>query len=173
MEILDVEKVIADFEVMTKDVENVQRETLKMILEENRCVEYSQNMVLNGRIDPESFKACVPLFIYSSKQSKKKWGLFAGTTTTNVFRNSHFKKEMKVMQSECCIPDDPNPELADLIEKKCSRSSNWYGLIPELFPNVKYIYGIMTRSRELYLKNSRHYVTNVPLISVDYGSSKG
>ncbi|MBA0568872.1 hypothetical protein Golob_006338, partial [Gossypium lobatum] len=103
MEILDVEKVIADFEVMTKDVENVQRETLKMILEENRCVEYLQNMVLNGRIDPESFKAC---FIYSSKQSKKKWGLFAGTTTTNVFRNSHFKKEMKVMQSECCIPDD-------------------------------------------------------------------
>ncbi|KAK5826229.1 hypothetical protein PVK06_021145 [Gossypium arboreum] len=31
MEILDVEKVIAYFEVMTKDVENVQRETLKMI----------------------------------------------------------------------------------------------------------------------------------------------
>ncbi|MBA0839643.1 hypothetical protein Goarm_005349 [Gossypium armourianum] len=61
MEILDVEKVIADFEVMTKDVENVQRETLRMILEENRCVEYLQNMVLNGRIDPESFKACVPL----------------------------------------------------------------------------------------------------------------
>nr|KJB67163.1 hypothetical protein B456_010G178700 [Gossypium raimondii] len=58
MEILDVEKVIADFEVM---IENVRRETLKMILEENRCVEYLQNMVLNGRIDPESFKACVPL----------------------------------------------------------------------------------------------------------------
>ncbi|MFQ6633405.1 hypothetical protein Gotur_011701 [Gossypium turneri] len=328
MEILDVEKLIGDFEVMTKDAENVQRETLKMILEENGCAEYLQNMGLNGRTDPESFKACVPLvthkdlepyiqrvadgafspiltgkpittislssgttqgkpkfvpfndelmettlqiyhtsfafrnrefpiengkalqFIYSSKHSKTKGGLFAGTATTNVFRNSQFKKAMTAMQSECCSPDEvivgpdfhqslychllcglifheeiqlvsstfahsivlafrtfekvweelcddiregvltsritfpsvrsamakllkPNPELADLIEKKCSRLSNWYGLIPELFPNVKYIYGIMTGSMEPYLKKLRHYAADVPLISADYGSSEG
>ncbi|MBA0860737.1 hypothetical protein Goshw_020671 [Gossypium schwendimanii] len=328
MEILNVEKLIGDFEVMTKDAENVQRETLKMILEENGCAEYLQNMGLNGRTDPESFKACVPLvthkdlepyiqrvadgafspiltgkpittislssgttqgkpkfvpfndelmettlqiyhtsfafrnrefpiengkalqFIYSSKQSKTKGGLFAGTATTNVFRNSQFKKAMTAMQSECCSPDEvivgpdfhqslychllcglifheeiqlvsstfahsivlafrtfeqvweelcddiregvltsritfpsvrsamakllkPNPELADLIEKKCSRLSNWYGLIPELFPNVKYIYGIMTGSMEPYLKKLRHYAADVPLISADYGSSEG
>ncbi|TYG44617.1 hypothetical protein ES288_D11G110000v1 [Gossypium darwinii] len=328
MEILDVEKLIGDFEVMTKDAENVQRETLKMILEENGCAEYLQNMGLNGRTDPESFKACVPLvthkdlepyiqrvadgafspiltgkpittislssgttqgkpkfvpfnnelmettlqiyhtsfafrnrefpiengkalqFIYSSKHSKTKGGLFAGTATTNVFRNPQFKKAMTAMQSECCSPDEvivgpdfhqslychllcglifheeiqlvsstfahsivlafrtfeqvweelcddiregvltsritfpsvrsamakllkPNPELADLIEKKCSRLSNWYGLIPELFPNVKYIYGIMTGSMEPYLKKLRHYAADVPLISADYGSSEG
>ncbi|PPS15418.1 hypothetical protein GOBAR_AA05174 [Gossypium barbadense] len=280
-EILDVEKVIRDFEVITKDAENVQRETLKMILEENGCAEYLQNLGLNGRTDPESFKACVPLvthkdlepciqrvadgvfspiltgkpittisirefpiengralqFIYSSKQIKTKGGLFAGTATSNVFRNSQFRKAMKAMQSECCSPDEvifgpdfhqslychllcglifheeirlvsstfaysivlafrtfeqvweelcddiregvltsritfpsvrsamakllkPNPELADLIEKKCSGLSNWYGLIPELFPNP-------------YLKKLRHYAADVPLISADYGSSEG
>ncbi|MBA0769386.1 hypothetical protein Gotri_018124 [Gossypium trilobum] len=328
MEILDVEKLIGDFEVMTKDAENVQRETLKMILEENGCAEYLQNMGLNGRTDPESFKACVPLvthkdlepyiqrvadgafspiltgkpittislssgttqgkpkfvpfndelmettlqiyhtsfafrnrefpiengkalqFIYSSKHSKTKGGLFAGTATTNVFRNSQFKKAMTAMQSECCSPDEvivgpdfhqslychllcglifheeiqlvsstfaysivlafrtfeqvweelcddiregvltsritfppvrsamakllkPNPELADMIEKKCSGLNNWYGLIPELFPNVKYIYGIMTGCMEPYLKKLRHYAADVPLISADYGSSEG
>ncbi|XP_012490085.1 jasmonoyl--L-amino acid synthetase JAR4 [Gossypium raimondii] len=327
-EILDVEKVIRDFEVLTKDAENVQRETLKMILEENGCAEYLQNLGLNGRTDPESFKACVPLvthkdlepciqrvadgafspiltgkpittisitsgttqgkpkfvpfndemmettlqifrtsfafrnkefpiengralqFIYSSKQIKTKGGLFAGTATSNVFRNSQFRKAMKAMQSECCSPDEvifgpdfhqslychllcglifheeiqlvsstfaysivlafrtfeqvweelcddiregvltsritfppvrsamakllkPNPELADMIEKKCSGLNNWYGLIPELFPNVKYIYGIMTGCMEPYLKKLRHYAADVPLISADYGSSEG
>ncbi|XVF22413.1 hypothetical protein REPUB_Repub12eG0170200 [Reevesia pubescens] len=328
MEILDVEKVIEEFEAMTKDAENVQRQTLKKILEENGCAEYLQNLGLNGRTDPESFKACVPLvthkdlepfiqsvadgasspiltgkpittislssgttqgkpkfvpfndelmettlqiyrtsysfrnrefpigngkalqFIYSSKQSKTKGGLISGTATTNVFRNSKFKNAMKAMQSKCCSPDEvifgpdfhqslychllcglifreeiqlvsstfafsivhafrtfeqvweelcadiregvltsritfpsvrsamakllkPNPELADLIHKKCSGLSNWYGLIPELFPNVKYIYGIMTGSMEPYLKKLRHYAGDVPLLTADYGSSEG
>ncbi|TYI00066.1 hypothetical protein ES332_A11G108000v1 [Gossypium tomentosum] len=296
MEILDVEKLVGDFEVMTKDAENVQRQTLKMILEENGCAEYLQNMGLNGRTDPESFKACVPLVTHKdlesyiqrvadgafspiltrkpittislssgTTQGKPKFvpfndelmettlqiyrtsfafrnssftvasrarpkGVCAGTATTNVFRNSQFKKAMTAMQSECCSPDEvifgpdfhqslychllcglifheeiqlisssfahsivlafrtfekvweelcddiregPNPELADLIENKCSRLSHWYGLIPELFPNVKYIYGIMTGSMEPYLKKLRHYAADVPLISADYGSSEG
>ncbi|OMO64328.1 GH3 auxin-responsive promoter [Corchorus capsularis] len=328
MEILDVDKVIEEFEAMTKDAENVQRQTLKKILEENGCAEYLQNVGLNGRTDPESFKACVPLvnhsdlepyiqkivdgppspiltgtplttislssgttqgkpkfvpfndelmettlqiyrtsyafrnreypikngkalqFIYSSKQSITKGGLIAGTATTNVFRNCQFKNAMKSMQSQCCSPDEvifgpdfhqslychllcgllfreeiqlvsstfahsivhafrtfeevweelcadiregalsdritfpsvreamarllkPNPQLADLIHAKCSALSNWYGLIPELFPNVKYIYGIMTGSMEPYLKKLRHYAGDVPLVTADYGSSEG
>ncbi|WRX08974.1 GH3 family - like 2 [Theobroma cacao] len=328
MEILDVEIVIEEFEAMTKDAGSVQRETLKKILEENACAEYLQNLGLNGRTDPESFKACVPLvthkdlepyiqritdgdsspiltgkpittislssgttqgkpkfvpfndelmettlqiyrtsyafrnrefpvgkgkalqFIYSSKQSTTKGGLFAGTATTNVFRNSQFKNAMQAIQSQCCSPDEvifgpdfhqslychllcglifreeiqlvsstfahsivlafrtfeqvweelcadiregilssritfpsvrsamakllkPNPELADLIHKKCTALSNWYGLIPELFPNVKYIYGIMTGSMEPYLKKLRHYAGDLPLLSADYGSSEG
>ncbi|MBA0852188.1 hypothetical protein Goshw_002163 [Gossypium schwendimanii] len=328
MELLDVDKLIEEFESMTKDAGYVQRETLKKILEENGCAEYLQNLGLNGRTDPESFKACVPLvthndlqpyiqrivdgssspiltgkpittislssgttqgkpkfvpfndelmettlqiyrtsyafrtrefpiengkalqLIYSSKQSKTKGGLIAGTATTNVFRNSQFKNTMKAMQSQCCSPDEvifgpdfhqslychllcglifreeiqfisstfshsivhafrtfeqvweelcadiregvltsritfpsvrsamakllkPNPELADLIHKKCLGLNNWYGLIPELFPNVKYIYGIMTGSMEPYLKKMRHYARDLPLISADYGSSEG
>ncbi|XWS76903.1 hypothetical protein CRYUN_Cryun01aG0217900 [Craigia yunnanensis] len=326
---MDVDKVIEEFEAMTKDAENVQRETLKKILEENGCAEYLQNLGLNGRTDPESFKACVPFvshkdlepyiqriadgasspiltgkpittlslssgttqgkpkfvpfndelmettlqiyrttyafrnrefpiengktlqFIYgSSKQSKTKGGVIVRTATTNVFRNSQYKNAMKAMQSQCCSPDEvifgpdfhqslychllcglifgeeiqlvsstfahsivhafrtfeqvweelcadlregvltsritfpsvrsamakllkPNPELADLIHKKCSGLSNWYGLIPELFPNVKCICGIMTGSMEPYLKKLRHYAGDLPLLSTEYGSSEG
>lgn len=67
----------------------------------------------------------------------------------------------------------PNPELADLIYRKCAGLSNWYGLIPELFPNAKYIYGIMTGSMEPYLKKLRHYAGDLLLMSADYGSSEG
>ncbi|KAG5020433.1 hypothetical protein JHK87_016288 [Glycine soja] len=41
--------------------ERVQRETLKRILEDNASAEYLQSLGLNGRTDPESFKACVPM----------------------------------------------------------------------------------------------------------------
>ncbi|XP_030468265.1 jasmonoyl--L-amino acid synthetase JAR4-like isoform X2 [Syzygium oleosum] len=67
----------------------------------------------------------------------------------------------------------PDPELADLIYSKCSRLSNWYGVIQELFPNAKYIYGIMTGSMEPYVKKLRHYAGDLPLLSADYGSSEG
>ncbi|KAL0464889.1 UNVERIFIED_CONTAM: Jasmonoyl--L-amino acid synthetase JAR4 [Sesamum latifolium] len=128
-------------------------------------------------------------FIYSSKQFKTKGGLTAGTATTNVYRNAQFKKTMKAMQTPCCSPDEPNyspsirtaiarllkpdPELADTIYSKCVGLSNWYGLIQELFPNTKYIYGIMTGSMEPYLKKLRHYAGEIPLLSADYGSSEG
>lgn len=189
-------------------------------------------------------------FIYGSKQFKTKGGLAAGTATTNVYRNSQFKKTMKAMQTPCCSPDEvifgpdfhqslychllcglifrnevqvvsstfahsivhafrkfeqvwqelvtniregvlsshvtvpsiraamskllkPDPELADTIYNKCIGLSNWYGLIPELFPNTRYIYGIMTGSMEPYLKKLRHYAGELPLLSADYGSSEG
>ena len=67
----------------------------------------------------------------------------------------------------------PDPELADTIYSKCSSLSNWYGLIHKLFPNTKYIYGIMTGSMEPYLKKLRHYAGELPLVSADYGSSEG
>ncbi|KAL5572060.1 hypothetical protein UlMin_021657 [Ulmus minor] len=328
MEEFNGEKVIEEFEAITSDAERFQKEALKKILEENGSAEYLQSLGLNGRTDPESFKACVPIvthndlepyimrivdgdsspiltgkpitsislssgttqgkpkfvpfndelmdttlqiyrtsfafrnrefpitngkalnFIYSSKQFETKGGLAAGTATTNVFRNSEYKKTMKAFQSQGCSPDEvifgpdfhqslychflcglifredvqlisstfahsivhafrtfekvweelcvdirdgvlssritsqairntigkilkPNPELADTIYKICSGLSNWYGLVPELFPNVKYIYGIMTGSMLPYLKKLRHYAGEVPLVSADYGSSEG
>ncbi|KAI5423850.1 Jasmonoyl--L-amino acid synthetase jar4, variant 2 [Lathyrus oleraceus] len=328
VEVINMEKVMEEFESMTKDAEKVQRETLRRILEDNSSAEYLQNLGLNGRTDPESFKACVPLathkdlepfiyrilegddspiltgksittmslssgttqgkpkyipwndelfestmqiyktsfafrnrefpikngkalnFIYGSKQFKTKGGLIATTATTNVFRNPSYKPTMKALQSQCCSPDEvifggdffqslychllcglifreevqlvsstfahsivhafrafeqvweelcndiregvltsrvtvpsirtamskllkPNPELANVIHKKCSGLSNWYGLIPELFPNAKYIYGIMTGSMEPYLEKLRHYAGVVPLLTADYGASEG
>uniref|UniRef100_A0A5B6ZEP2 Putative indole-3-acetic acid-amido synthetase GH3.5 n=1 Tax=Davidia involucrata TaxID=16924 RepID=A0A5B6ZEP2_DAVIN len=328
MDKFDIEEIIEEFEALTMDAERVQRETLEKILEENGGTEYLRKWGLNGRTDPESFKACVPLvthkdlesyiqriidgdgdpiltgkpittislssgttqgkpkfvpfndeliqstmqifktsfafrnreftvgngkslqFIYSSKQFKTEGGLAAGTATTNVYRSSQFKNTMKAMQSSCCSPDEvifgpdfhqslychllcgllfsdevqvvssafahsivhafrtfeqvweelctdiregvlssrvtvqsirtamskllkPNPELADKIYKKCSGLSNWYGLIPEIFPNAKYIYGIMTGSMEPYVKKLRHYAGELPLLCADYGSSEG
>ncbi|CAO2147084.1 unnamed protein product [Urochloa humidicola] len=67
----------------------------------------------------------------------------------------------------------PNPELADSIQKKCIGLSNWYGVIPALWPNAKYVYAIMTGSMEPYLKKLRHYAGQLPLISADYGASEG
>jgi jasmonic acid-amino synthetase len=61
MEGFDQDKLIEEFEAKTKDAERVQRETLKKILEDNGSAEYLQSVGLNGRTDPESFKACVPL----------------------------------------------------------------------------------------------------------------
>ena len=67
----------------------------------------------------------------------------------------------------------PNPELAESIHRKCIGLSNWYGVIPALWPNAKYVYGIMTGSMEPYLKKLRHYAGHLPLISADYGASEG
>lgn len=323
-----MDKVIQEFELLTRDAERVQRETLKRILEDNASAEYLQSLGLNGRTDPESFKACVPMvthkelepyiyriidgdaspiltgkpittmslssgttqgkpkyvpwndelyettmqiyqtsfafrnrefpikngkalsFIYGSKQLKTKGGLAARTATSNVFCSAGYKCAMRALQSQCCSPDEvifgpdffqslychllcglifreevefvsstfahsivhafrtfeqvweelcndiregvltrnvtvpsirmamskllkPNPELANAIHKKCTGLSNWYGLIPELFPNAKYIYGIMTGSMEPYLKKMRHYAGELPLLTADYGSSEG
>lgn len=328
VEEFNMDEVIEEFELLTKDAERVQRETLKKILEDNASAEYLQSLGLNGRTDPESFKACVPLvthkelepsiyriidgdaspiltgkpittmslssgttqgkpkyvpwndelfettmqiyktsfafrnrefpikngkalsFIYGSKQFKTKGGIAAGTATSNVFRSAGYKCGMRALQSLCCSPDEvifgpdffqslychllcglifreevqfvssifahsivhafrtfeqvweelctdiregvltsnvtvpsirmamskllkPDPELANVIHKKCAGLSNWYGLIPELFPNAKYIYGIMTGSMEPYLKKLRHYAGELPLLTADYGSSEG
>ena len=59
MEELTLEKIIEEFEALTKDAERVQKETLRRILENNASAEYLQNLELNGRTDPESFKALV------------------------------------------------------------------------------------------------------------------
>ncbi|GER46368.1 auxin-responsive GH3 family protein [Striga asiatica] len=67
----------------------------------------------------------------------------------------------------------PDPDLADSIWDECLRLSNWYGLIPALFPNAKYVYGIMTGSMEHYCEKLRHYAGDLPLVSADYGSSEG
>ncbi|KAJ1688122.1 hypothetical protein LUZ63_019512 [Rhynchospora breviuscula] len=67
----------------------------------------------------------------------------------------------------------PNPELADRIYNTCVGSSNWYGIIPQLWPNARYVSGIMTGSMEPYLKKLRHYAGHLPLMSADYGSSEG
>ncbi|XP_065873446.1 indole-3-acetic acid-amido synthetase GH3.10 [Euphorbia lathyris] len=77
---------------------------------------------------------------------------------------------LKIMRSR-----NPNPNLASKIESTCKRLKliDWVGLIPELWPNAKYVYSIMTGSMQPYLKKLRHYSgMKLPLISADYGSTE-
>ncbi|KAI8023804.1 Jasmonoyl--L-amino acid synthetase JAR4 [Camellia lanceoleosa] len=57
----DSEEVIEEFEMLTKNAESVQKETLQKILENNGSTKYLKKWGLNGRTDHESIKAFVPL----------------------------------------------------------------------------------------------------------------
>ncbi|KAK6158852.1 hypothetical protein DH2020_006166 [Rehmannia glutinosa] len=268
---LDPEAVIEEFEALSRDAGSVQKQTLKKILEENGGTEYLLRWGLNGRTDPHSFKACVPLvshndlepYIQRIADGKTPSALTAkpittislssGTThgkpkfvpfndelmestmqiykTSFAFRNrrraavptsdirtrfspiailssfmwtnfprpspscfvhalpiasctpsgrsNKFGKNFVIdiregsLSSRITVPSidgynetaRANPELADIIYNKCLGLSNWYGLIEELFPNTKYVYGIMTGSMEPYLKKLRHYAGGLPLLS--------
>ncbi|XP_058209022.1 indole-3-acetic acid-amido synthetase GH3.10 isoform X1 [Rhododendron vialii] len=67
-----------------------------------------------------------------------------------------------------------DPCLASRIEAICKdlQGWNWFGLVPRLWPNAKYVYAIMTGSMQHYLKKLRHYVGDLPLVSADYGSTE-
>ncbi|KAJ9563480.1 hypothetical protein OSB04_008640 [Centaurea solstitialis] len=56
-----LEKVIEEFESLTKDAKRVQTETLKKILEENGEAEYLKKWNLDGRFDPQTYSSCVPV----------------------------------------------------------------------------------------------------------------
>lgn len=69
----------------------------------------------------------------------------------------------------------PNSSLASHIEEICIELESdlgWFGLIPKLWPNAKYISSIMTGSMLPYLKKLRHYAGGLPLVSADYGSTE-
>ncbi|KAH9744064.1 Indole-3-acetic acid-amido synthetase GH3.10 [Citrus sinensis] len=68
----------------------------------------------------------------------------------------------------------PKPYLASKIEVVCKKleSLDWFGLVPKLWPNAKYVYSIMTGSMQHYLKKLRHYAGDLPLVSADYGSTE-
>uniref|UniRef100_A0A7N1A452 Uncharacterized protein n=1 Tax=Kalanchoe fedtschenkoi TaxID=63787 RepID=A0A7N1A452_KALFE len=67
----------------------------------------------------------------------------------------------------------PDPASADLIYDKCKGLDAWRGLIPTLFPNVKYVLGIMTGSMMPYVEKMRIYAGHVPIVSADFGASEG
>src|SRR5262249_7396766 len=69
----------------------------------------------------------------------------------------------------------PRPCLAKRMEQYCQelKSEDWYGLIPKLWPNAKYVYSIMTGSMQHYLTKLRHYAgEDLALVSADYGSTE-
>ncbi|PAN32955.1 hypothetical protein PAHAL_5G525000 [Panicum hallii] len=67
----------------------------------------------------------------------------------------------------------PNPALADEVARRCAGLTNWYGVIPALWPNAKYVHTIVTGSMEHYVRKLRHYAGGLPLVAMDYGASEG
>ncbi|KAG9457783.1 hypothetical protein H6P81_002291 [Aristolochia fimbriata] len=70
----------------------------------------------------------------------------------------------------------PNPYLADSIYTKCKvlQSKNWYGVIPELWPQAKFVATIVTGSMEAYAGKLRHYSGDkLGIVSGVYGASEG
>ncbi|KAK6777320.1 hypothetical protein RDI58_024037 [Solanum bulbocastanum] len=108
--------------------------------------------------------------VHAFQTFEQVWEALVVDTRKGVLSSRVTVPSIRLAMSKLLKPD---PELADTIYSKCSSLSNWYGLIPELFPNTKYIYGIMTGSMEPYLKKLRHYAGELPLLSADYGSSEG
>ncbi|KAL4569839.1 hypothetical protein LXL04_025483 [Taraxacum kok-saghyz] len=70
---------------------------------------------------------------------------------------------------------NPDTELANSVRLKCEvlEELEWYGLIPKLWPNAKYVYSIMTGSMQPYLEKLKHYAGDrLPMVSADYGSTE-
>ncbi|RCV23587.1 hypothetical protein SETIT_5G018600v2 [Setaria italica] len=67
----------------------------------------------------------------------------------------------------------PNPALADEVARRCAGLTDWYGVIPALWPNARYVHTIMTGSMEHYVRKLRHYAGGLPLVAMDYGASEG
>ncbi|KAI4322636.1 hypothetical protein L6164_022312 [Bauhinia variegata] len=94
----------------------------------------------------------------------------------NDIRDGTLNPIIKVPKMRKAVLDiiSPNPSLASKLEADCQELEgvNWFGLIPKLWPNAKYVYSIMTGSMQPYLKKLRHYANGLPLVSADYGSTE-
>eukprot|EP00253_Pinus_taeda_P005261 PITA_05261 len=67
---------------------------------------------------------------------------------------------------------NPNPELAQLIERECSAPS-WQGIITRLWPNTRYIKVIVTGAMAQYVPTLDYYRGGLPLVCTMYSSSEG
>ncbi|KAH0907423.1 hypothetical protein HID58_039250 [Brassica napus] len=65
----------------------------------------------------------------------------------------------------------PNPELASIIEKECSKTS-WEAIVRRLWPNAKCIEAVVTGSMSQYIPMLEFYGGGLPVISLFYGSSE-
>ena len=94
----------------------------------------------------------------------------------NDIRDGTLSSRIKSPKMRKAVLDiiSPNPNLAAKLEDACKGLEvvDWFGLIPKLWPNAKYVYSIMTGSMQPYLKKLRHYANGLPLVSAEYGSTE-
>ncbi|KAH7287847.1 hypothetical protein KP509_32G077300 [Ceratopteris richardii] len=68
--------------------------------------------------------------------------------------------------------EEPNPPSAEKLRSIFAKLQNCKGVIPEIWPNCKYIYSIMTGSMQSYVERLTHYAGSLPLVCGDYGSTE-
>ncbi|KAI3905672.1 hypothetical protein MKW92_048759 [Papaver armeniacum] len=67
----------------------------------------------------------------------------------------------------------PNPELADFVERECTREESWKGILSRLWPNAKYIDTIITGTLSHHIPIINFYTNELPIVSQAYGCSEG
>ncbi|KAM7276613.1 hypothetical protein ACFE04_018479 [Oxalis oulophora] len=89
-----------------------------------------------------------------------------GTLSSRITTPKMRKAVLRIISS--------NTDLGSRIEKICTEleSVDWFGLVPKMWPNAKYLYSIMTGSMQPYMKKLRHYAGDLALVSGDYGSTE-
>lgn len=63
------------------------------------------------------------------------------------------------------------PELSKRIRLACE-GKNWEGIIPRLWPNIRYIRTVTTGSMKQYYQKLKHYAGEVPILGGDYFASE-
>ncbi|PHU13076.1 hypothetical protein BC332_20006 [Capsicum chinense] len=104
-------------------------------------------------------------FIRAMRFLEDHWSLLCndirtGTINDKVTDPSVREAVMKILK--------PDSELADFIEAVCSKDS-WKGIITRLWPNTKYVNGIMTGSMSQYIPTLDYYSNSLPIDSIDTG----
>ncbi|KAF3618518.1 Indole-3-acetic acid-amido synthetase GH3.5 [Capsicum annuum] len=107
-------------------------------------------------------------FIRAMRFLEDHWSLLCndirtGTINDKVTDPSVREAVMKILK--------PDSELADFIEAVCSKDS-WKGIITRLWPNTKYVNGIMTGSMSQYIPTLDYYSNSLPIVSAMYASSE-
>lgn len=96
---------------------------------------------------------------------------------TNDIKEGQLSSRISIQSVRDAVLDivfHPNPNLATRVQSICQEleEKDWFGLIPKLWPNAKYVYSIMTGAMLPYLTKLRHYAGDLPLVSGDYGSTE-
>ncbi|KAI7751866.1 hypothetical protein M8C21_003374 [Ambrosia artemisiifolia] len=93
--------------------------------------------------------------------------LYNGTLSSRITLPGIRRSVLNLIKPDKCLATWVSSQCEDLKE------SDWYGLIPKLWPNAKYVYSIMTGSMLPYLEKLRHYTgDSLPLVCAEYGATE-
>ncbi|KAE9593025.1 hypothetical protein Lal_00028727 [Lupinus albus] len=131
--------------------------------------------LLLGLFFSEQVEFITSAFVYSMVQAFHSFEEVWREICSDI-RDGTLSSRIKSPKMRSAVLDiiSPNSHLASKLEAACYELEvvDWFGLIPKLWPNAKYLYSIMTGSMQPYLDKVRHYANGLPLVSAGYGSTE-